>query len=321
MKAPCLTYAGNAEECECRRVYDAVSAVPLKIKILRRMAMALPRFYRPWVLALFFLVFTCLASAQPQQGAGGYQPEEGQSGKDVVWIPTEDVLVDIMLNMANVTGKDYVVDLGSGDGRLVIAAAKRGARALGVEYNPQMVELSKKNAVLHGVADKVQFIHADLFDVDFSQATVVTMFLLDELNLKLRPRLLDMKPGTRVVSNTFMMGEWKPDQIGSVPAERKCAYYCFASLWIVPAKVEGTWKLGSRELTLEQRFQMISGELKSGARVEPIKEGVLKGDQISFIAGETHYTGRVDGNRMQGKLTSGKKSTGWSAQRVGYALK
>ena len=150
-----------------------------------------------------------MALAQP---AKEYQPEVGQDGKDVIWVPTPQALVDKMLDMAKVTPKDYVIDLGSGDGRTVITAAKRGSKALGIEYNPDMVELSKRNAAKEGVSDKATFVKADLFESDFSQAQVITMFLLSSINLKLRPKILDLKPGTRIVSNTFDMGDWKPDQ-------------------------------------------------------------------------------------------------------------
>jgi SAM-dependent methyltransferase len=182
-----------------------------------------------------------------------FQPEVGQAGKDVIWVPTAQVLVNTMLDMAKVTPKDYVIDLGSGDGRTVITAAKRGARALGIEYNPDMVALSK-HVAREGVGDKAQFIQGDLFESDFSQATVITMFLLEPINLKLRPRILDLKPGTRVVSNTFTMGEWTADQDATVEGN-DCRGYYTALLWIVPAKVEGTWKLPEGELTLEQSFQ------------------------------------------------------------------
>ena len=128
-------------------------------------------------------------------------------------MPTSQALVDKMLDMAKVTPQDFVIDLGSGDGRTVITAAKRGARAMGIEYNPDMVELSKRNAAAAGLSeDKAKFMKADLFETDFTQATVITMFLLPSINLKLRPKILDMKPGTRVVSNTFTMEDWEPDE-------------------------------------------------------------------------------------------------------------
>src|SRR5437773_6914190 len=174
------------------------------------------------------------------QSAKEYQPEVGQAGKDVVWVPTPQALVDKMLDMAKVTSKDYVIDLGSGDGRTVITAAKRGAKALGIEYNPDMVELSKRNAAKEGVSDKASFLKADLFESDFSQATVITMFLLPEINLKLRPKILDLKPGTRIVSNTFTMGEWNADETALITDN--CYSWCTALLWIVPAKVAGTWR-------------------------------------------------------------------------------
>ena len=259
----------------------------------------------------FLLITLCLplldypASAQP---ATDYQPSVGQEGKDVIWVPTPQALVDKMLDMAKVTPKDYVIDLGSGDGRTVITAAKRGSKALGIEYNPDMVELSKRNAAKEGVSDKASFMKADLFESDFSQAQVITMFLLSSINIKLRPKILDLKPGTRIVSNTFDMGEWKPDETATLPG---CNSWCTAHLWIVPAKTEGTWKLPQGELTIKHSFQMITGTLKSANATTPIN-GKLNGDQISFSAGSASYTGRVNGNAMEGTVGGNK----WSATRA-----
>jgi SAM-dependent methyltransferase len=239
--------------------------------------------------------------AQPAQKE--YQPQVGQEGKDVIWVPTPQALVEKMLDMAKVTAKDYVIDLGSGDGRTVITAAKRGAKARGIEYNPDMVELSKRNAAKAGVSDKASFVKADLFETDLSQATVITMFLLPDINLKLRPKILDLKPGTRIVSNSFTMGEWKADETTTVKDD--CASYCTAYLWIVPAKVEGTWKLPDGELALKQTFQMVSGTLKNGSNTAQISNGKLNGDQIAFTAGGAQYRGRVNGNTMELSGNSG----------------
>jgi precorrin-6B methylase 2 len=243
-----------------------------------------------------------------------YQPSAHQEGKNVVWVPTCQELVDKMLDVAKVTAQDYVIDLGSGDGRTVITAAKRGARGLGIEYNPDMVELSKRNAAKEGVTDKAQFIEADLFKSDFSKATVITMFLLTEINVRLRPRILNLKPGTRVVSNTFTMGRWKADQNATVEG-KDCQSYYTALLWIVPAKVGGTWKLPEGELTLKQRFQTFSGKLKSGATITPVN-GKLSGDLIDFSIGNANYTGRVSGSTMQGTAESGGSTTQWTATQV-----
>jgi Methyltransferase domain len=261
--------------------------------------------------ARLFLLVLCLsllgefAHAQP---AKEFQPQVGQEGKDVIWVPTPQALVDKMLDMAKVTPKDYVIDLGSGDGRTVITAAKRGSKALGIEYNPDMVELSQRNAAKEGVSDKASFVKADLFESDFSQAQVISMFLLSSINLKLRPKILDLKPGTRIVSNTFDMGEWKPDETATLPG---CNSWCTAHLWIVPAKTEGTWKLPQGELTIKQSFQMITGTLKSANTATPVN-GKLNGDQISFSAGNASYTGRVTGNAMEGTVGGNK----WSATRA-----
>jgi hypothetical protein len=264
-----------------------------------------------FVLGLFVIVAWGFSQAQAAQEE--YQPQVGQEGKDVVWVPTPQGLVDKMLDMAKVTPNDYVIDLGSGDGRTVITAAKRGVRALGIEYNPDMVELSKRNAAKEGLGDKAQFMKADLFESDFSHATVITMFLLPSINLKLRPKILDLKPGTRIVSNSFDMEQWKPDETATAEG---CSNWCTAYLWIVPAKAEGTWKLPQGELTLKQTFQMLSGTLRSANGATPVN-GKMNGDQISFTAGGAQYTGRVSGNAIQGTVKSGASDSKWSATRGG----
>ena len=261
----------------------------------------------------------CVASlamwtgALAQQPATDYQPKVGQSGKDVVWVPTPQALVDRMLDMAKATPKDYVVDLGSGDGRTVITAAKRGIKAHGIEFNPDMAELAKRNAAQAGVVDKATFANADIFQTDFSQATVVTMFLLPGLNIRLRPTLLNMKPGTRVVSNSFTMDDWTADETVSVM--EGCTSFCKAYLWIVPAKVEGTWQMGQSELALEQKYQMFTGTLKTGNVIAPITDGKLIADQISFTAAGTQYTGSVKGNAMEGTRKAGGTEEKWQATR------
>ena len=265
------------------------------------------RFGRQFLLAVILSVVTLSAYAQAQPAKQEYQPQVGQEGKDVIWVPTPQALVNRMLDMGKVTAKDYVIDLGSGDGRTVITAAKRGARAMGIEYNPDMVELSKRNAAKEGVSDKAQFMKADLFESDFSQATVITMFLLPDINIKLRPKILDLKPGTRIVSNSFTMGDWNADE--TTTATENCTSYCTAYLWIVPAKVEGTWKMPQGELALKQTYQTVSGTLKNGSNTTSITNGKLHGDQISFTAGGTQYTGHVNGSTIDGGS--------WKAIRAG----
>jgi SAM-dependent methyltransferase len=269
-----------------------------------------------FILSLFMIA----AGVFAQTPAGKGEPKLGQEGKDAKWVPTSSVLAERMLDLAKVTSRDYVIDLGSGDGRTVIAAGKRGARALGIEYNPDLVALSKRNAVSQGVADKAQFIQGDLFESDFSQATVITLFLGEEINLRLRPRILDLKPGTRVVSNHFTMGNWAADETVTVGKGDECDYYCTAYLWIVPARVEGTWRFPQGELRLEQSFQRISGIFKSSGRTFPVMNGKLSGDLIHFRVGNAHYSGRVSGHIMQGTFESGGSPTEWSATRVDKVL-
>ena len=258
---------------------------------------------------LAFCAFAACALAQAP--SADYHPEVGQSGKDVVWVPSPQELVDKMLDMAKVTPKDFVIDLGSGDGRTVITAAKRGVRALGIEYNPDMVALSKRNAEKAGVGGKANFVEADIFKSDLTKATVITMFLLTDLNLKLRPTILTLKPGTRIVSNTFRMGEWEPDQT----IELGCDTYCTAYLWIVPARVEGRWKTEQGELVLKQDFQKVSGTLNSGKVAAPITRGSLHGDEIRFAAAGAEYRGRVNANAIEGTVKSAGKSAVWKATR------
>ena len=272
--------------------------------------MQVSRFIRQAILAAGVVMIGAGLQAQGQTTQKPFVPTSGQAGKDVVWVPTPQPLVNAMLDLAKVTPQDYVIDLGSGDGRTVITAAKRGAKALGVEYNPDMVELSRKNATEAGVSNRATFVKADLFETDFSQATVVTLFLLPDINLRLRPKILDMKPGTRIVSNSFTMGEWEPDNEVSVTED--CTSWCKAMLWVVPAKVAGNWKLPEGTLTLAQEFQKVSGTLGSNK----ITDGKLTGDEITFTAGGVKYTGRVTDKTMQGTMTGGRGGS-WSAARGG----
>ncbi len=256
------------------------------------------------------------ASAQPAKGAAKaeeFKPQSGQEGKDVVWVPTPQPLVNKMLDMAKLTANDILFDLGSGDGRTVIAGAKRGARSTGVEFNPKMVALSRRIAQQEGVGSKARFVQGDFFETDWSKATVLMLFLETDLNVKLRSKILDMKPGTRVVSNTFTMGEWKTDETQSVSEKQGCTGWCTAHLWIVPAKVEGKWKLPDGELTLTQKFQSLSGTLGGN----PISDATLRGDQITFNAGNAQYTGRVRGGTITGTVKSGSNGTPFTATRVG----
>lgn len=250
--------------------------------------------------------------AQAQSGTAtqstnsGYQPQVGQPGKDVVWVPTPQSLVEAMLDIAQVTPKDYLIDLGSGDGRTVITAARRGIRAHGIEYNPDMADLARANAKKAGVSERATFETGDLFEKDLSEADVITMFLLPSINEKLRPVLLELEPGTRVVSNSFRMGDWQPDD--STTVKDNCTNWCTALLWIVPAKAEGSWQLGNQTLKLSQDFQMLSGTLGS----TPITEGRLRGREISFVADGVTYKGTVEDKTMKGKATGGTTDT-WHA--------
>jgi precorrin-6B methylase 2 len=265
-----------------------------------------------WLILALGLLFLAAGLSLYAQEQGGYQPQVGQAGKDVVWVPTDEGLVGKMLDMAKVTPQDVVIDLGSGDGRTVIAAAKRGARAHGIEYNPDMVDLSIRSAAEAGVSDKATFAKADIFESDFSKATVITMFLLPDINLKLRPKLLNLKPGTRVVSNSFTMEDWQADETTSM--EGKCTTWCTAFLWIIPANVEGKWRLQDGELTITQQFQIIKGTLVSGGKSVPIV-GRLRGGQIKFNTDDAEYAGQVNGDAISGTIKKAAGESNWSATR------
>ncbi len=261
---------------------------------------------RPVSFSLFavsFAVLCGLANAQTAPAASTetkpYEPQSGQQGKDVIWLPTPQVVVDRMLELAKVTPQDVVIDLGSGDGRTVITAAKAGARALGIEYNPDMVEYSKRQAVAAGVSERARFVKADLFETSFDEATVLTMFLLPAINLKLRPKILDLKPGTRIVSNTFTMGEWKPDAEADLHGQSGCDIsFCRALHWVVPQKVEGSYKVPLGEVTLAQEFQMLTGTLRQGIITLNLT-GRVYGEQIVLSAGNKQYRGSVVGGKLE----------------------
>ncbi|HJT61355.1 MAG TPA: methyltransferase domain-containing protein [Burkholderiales bacterium] len=268
------------------------------------------------LIAVVLFAFTLPAAAQ-------FQPQVGQSGKDVIWVPTPDDVVERMLTMAQVTPNDSVWDLGAGDGKIAIMAAKKfGARATGVEYNPDMVKHANANAQAAGVAGsgqgKAVIRHGDIFATDFSSATVITLYLLPALNMKLRPTILSMRPGTRVVSHSFSMEDWEADEISTMEGRR--AYF-----WLVPANVVGTWNLelgGQKtEMALEQKFQHLSGSLSLGPIHAGLREARLRGSAIFFSyvdpAGlRRDFAGRVTAGRMEGTFRDEKGIEGkWSATK------
>jgi hypothetical protein len=246
-------------------------------------------------------VFSAAQEAQPDQ------PQLNQPGKDVQWVPTPPALVEKMLDIAHLTPDDHLVDLGSGDGVIVIAAARRGARARGIEYDRRLVELSKRRAREAGVTARTRFVRGDIFETDFSEASVVTTFLLPSMNFRLRPTFLAMRPGTRIVGNTFGIADWQPDETASI---EPCERWCTAMLWVVPARVGGTWRTPKGDLTLTQRFQFVSGTLGT----EPIESGRLRGEEISFTVGTARYGGRVDGDQMRVSAPVNGKLVEWTAR-------
>ncbi len=261
------------------------------------------------------IVGAMMAAAAPAQDDSRftYTPLPYQEGKDVVWVPTPSPLVEKMLDMARLTPQDVVIDLGSGDGRNVIAAARRGARAHGIEFEAGLVELSRRNAATAGISDRATFAEGDMFEADLSQATVLPLFLLEENLARLVPKFMQLRPGTRIVNNSFRIAGWEPDETGT--AGGGCERYCTAYLYIVPARVAGTWRLGGGELVLDQRFQMLSGTFTSQGRLVPVLDGRLDGDAISFRLGDVRYSGRVAGEAMSGEIR-GAASRPWTATKA-----
>jgi hypothetical protein len=258
------------------------------------------------------------ATAQPK-----FEPQVGQAGKDVIWVPTPDDVVDRMLTMAQTGPKDIHFDLGAGDGKIAIAAAKKyGANATGIEYNPDMAKHANANAQAAGVAGvgpgKATIRQGDIFATDFSSATVITLYLLPALNMKLRPTILQMRPGTRVVSHSFTMEDWEPDETSSMDGRR--AYF-----WVVPANVMGAWQLDAgnqkTDVSIDQTFQKISGSVKLGTTEGGLRAAHLSGANIAFAyvdqAGTRRdFTGRVNGSRMEGAFRDDKGGEGrWSATK------
>ncbi|HMH17676.1 MAG TPA: class I SAM-dependent methyltransferase [Burkholderiales bacterium] len=271
------------------------------------------------VLAAVLLAAAPAAYAQDKD----FKPHIGQPGKDVVWVPTPNEVVERMLNMAQTKPEDYVIDLGAGDGKIAIAAVKKfGARSLGVEYNPDMAALAQRNAQAAGVSGKAQIVQGDIFVTDFTQATVLTMYLLPSINMRLRPQILAMRPGTRVVTHAFNMEDWEPDETSDVDGRR-------VYLWIVPANVSGRWALelsgagGSEKLSLnlDQKYQKIEGMAYLGAILAGLREPRLSGFRISFAYVDNNgvrrdFTGRVIGSTMEGSFrTDGGAEGRWTAAR------
>lgn len=265
------------------------------------------------IAVLFALVTLSLIGAGSAPAQEVYQPRSGQAGKDVVWVPTPPELVEKMLDMAEVGPDDVVMDLGSGDGRNIIAAAQRGARSTGVEFNADMVELSRQRAQSAGVAAGATFVQGDMYQADISSASVLALFLLPQNLEKLQDKFLTLRPGSRIVLNTFKIEAWEPDQTEELS---DCTTWCTAHLLIVPARVEGTWTADGAELSLSQKFQAVSGSLRVAGAVTHLSEGRLRGDQVRFVAGDTVYSGRVIGDRIDGTATTDNRQRTWTAMRA-----
>jgi SAM-dependent methyltransferase len=252
-------------------------------------------------------------TASPQAAAADYKPVQGQAGKDVIWIPTPEGLIDKMLSAAKVSSQDKVFDLGAGDGIIAITAARKyGAQSVGIEFNPDMAQFARRKVAEAGMADKVKIITGDIFQEDFSSATVVTLYLMPQLNLKLRPILLNMKPGTRVVSHAFNMGDWEPDE--KIADQHARAYF-----WVVPAQIEGAWVVsgldgGPMRLNLSQSYQQIGGTLSRGGQSFALLGARLSGDELKFqfVTPDKKvntFSGRWQGQRLTGTVDSDYRQT------------
>ena len=247
-------------------------------------------------------------TTSPKPVTTAYEPVRGQEGKDVIWIPTPEGLIDKMLTAAKVSDQDRLFDLGAGDGIIAITAARKyGAQSVGIEYNPDMAQYARRKVAEAGLTDKVRIITGDIFKEDFSSATVVTLYLLPHLNLKLRPILLKMKPGTRVVSHAFTMGDWEPDETMSY--QHAQGYF-----WVVPAQIEGAWVMtgldgGPMRVSMSQSFQNIGGTLTRGGQTHAMLGARLRGDEVKFQFitqdRKVHaFSGRVEGRRITGTVVS-----------------
>jgi precorrin-6B methylase 2 len=258
-----------------------------------------------------------LAIASPvvaQTASRQYEPKVGQQGKDVVWVPTPPEMVEKMLDLAGVTPKDMVIDLGSGDGRNVIAAAKRGARALGVEFNPDLVDYSRQSAEKEGVGDKAKFVQGDMYEADISQATVLALFLLPSNLERLTPKFLALTPGTRIVANTFGLSGWTVEATTNLADG--CVSWCEAMLYIVPARVQGTWSLGGDTLEVQQDVQKLSGTITANGQAAPLENGAIKGEAVTFAAAGKTYEGRVKGDTFEGVVKDANGEKRFSARRT-----
>jgi SAM-dependent methyltransferase len=249
------------------------------------------------IVVMLALIAGSRAWAQSAPAQEPYKPTVGQAGKDVVWVPTSPAMVEKMLDHASVTPNDFVMDLGSGDGRTIIAAARRGARALGVEYNTDMVEYSKREAAAAGVAENAMFAQGDMYEADISKATVLALFLLPSNLEKLAGKFMQLAPGTRIVANTFWLSDWTPDDTQKL--EDGCESWCTSHLIIVPARVEGQWRAGDASLSLTQKYQQLEGTYTAaGAAPQPVK-GSLRASEITLTIGDTDYQGAVKGDTIE----------------------
>ena len=267
---------------------------------------------RTITLALALMLGTAAYAQEPKKP---FEAISGQAGKDVVWVPSTPGMVNKMLAMARVTPDDFVMDLGSGDGRNIIAAAKLGARALGVEFNPDMVALSRKLAAEAGVTDKAQFVEGDMYAADISKATVLALFLLPVNLNRLMPKFLEMAPGSRIAGNTFGIDDWDPDDRFMLEEGPDCTSFCEALLWIVPARAAGTWTMANGSMTLTQKFQMVQGSITTDDGTHAIGSTALKGADISFIAGGLSYTGKITDNQIEGTVMTPSGAVPWQATR------
>jgi SAM-dependent methyltransferase len=265
----------------------------------------------------------CMVATLLPAALASQEKAAARRAPDVHFVPTEYAMVHSMLKVAKVGTKDVVYDLGCGDGRIVIAAVKeyRAKRGVCVDIDPVRIAESRRNADTAGVAQRITFHEGDLFQMDLRNATVVTLYLLPALNERLRPKLFrELRPGSRVVSNSFDMGEWKADSIlNGNPASQ---FFNYAYYWVMPADVAGVWRVkvkngGNYTLGLEQLYQHVTGTASAGEDKAELSEFVLKGDSVRFVVSDSlRFAGRVAGEQAKGKVARGDESSSWTAERV-----
>ncbi len=292
----------------------------------------LPRVSGPHKSFVLAGLMAALAIALPVFAADGEQLEEGKITEETPYVQSPKIVVDTMLEMAGVHAGDFLIDLGSGDGRIITTAAKeRKARGFGVDYDERLVKLANENARKAGVSDRASFFEQNIFKTDLGSASVITMYLLPEYNAVLKPRLLALRPGTRIVSHDYGIDDWEPDAQKKIAVPEKRVGFEKASIilfWVVPAKVGGHWRssisttagITEIDLMLKQKYQKFEGTVKLRGQEVPIERAFLKGSYVSFRVQDGNdtllFNGQVSNSRIAGEMTRGSQKIRWRALRT-----